>query len=115
MEQVEQDAVVVQDMVDEVRNDLVASQNALVYAERDHRRIMLGGDEILKYFSAQGADGVRRLLSAWSDSYRREVEPSCRNWAAEIANCQVFVIPFTQGMQRVVVDVAHKLARDELC
>ena len=50
---------------------------------------MLGGDEVLRYFYAHGVDSVSKLLLKWSDSYWREIEPSCRNWATKISNCKV--------------------------
>ena len=40
----------------------VAAHGTAYYAERDHRRVILGGDAILQVFDSQGVPAVRNLL-----------------------------------------------------
>ena len=68
--------------------------NASVFAEKDYKRIMLGGDPILQYFQHHGAAGVRCLLEDWSASFRQEVDPSSRDCTEALSCSQIFVIPF---------------------
>ena len=94
VEDVEQDASFFDDRLADVEFSMVTAQNASVFAEKDYRCVMLGGDPILQYFQHHGADGVRRLLADWSASFRQEVDPESRDWMEAISHSQVFVIPF---------------------
>ena len=94
MEDLEQDASFFDDRLADVEFSMVTAQNASVFAEKDYRRVMLGGDPILQYFQHHGADGVHRLLADWSASFRQEVDPESRDWMEAISHMQVFVIPF---------------------
>ena len=77
---VEQDASFFDDRLADVESTMVTAHNASVFAEKDYRQVMLGGDPILQYFQHHGAAGVRRLLADWSASFRQEVDPGSRDW-----------------------------------
>ena len=49
-------------MVEPLGAGAVAAHDATYYAERDHRRVMLGGDAILQVFDSQGLPAVCNLL-----------------------------------------------------
>ena len=65
--------------------ELVRNVDALHYAERDHRRVMLGGDWIVELFTKEGVLGVRRVLLDWAVSFRSRVDSTARDWSHDIA------------------------------
>ena len=90
---VEQDALFFDDRLADVEFAMVTAHNASMFAEKDFRRIMLGGDPILRYFQHHGAAGVRRLLADWSTLFRQEVDHGSRDWMEALSHSQIFVIP----------------------
>ena len=94
VEYVQQDASFFDNRLADVESTMVTAHNASVFAEKDYRRIMLGGVPILQYFQHHGAAGVHRLLADWSASFRQEVDPGSRDRMEAISCSQVFVISF---------------------
>ena len=101
--------------LDSCGSELVRNVDSMYYAERDYRRVMLGGDSIVDQFSKAGVQGVRQVLLDWAASFRSAVDPTARDWSSDIAQCLVFVISFPNGGKRLTVDLPSKLCRDELC
>ena len=65
--------------------ELVCNVDALHYAERDHRQVMLGGDKIVELFTKEGVLGVQRVLLDWAASFHARVDPMARDWSHDIA------------------------------
>ena len=70
VDDVEQDALFFDNRLADVESTMVTAHNASVFAEKDYRCIMFGGDLILQYFQHHGAAGVRCLLADWSALFR---------------------------------------------
>ena len=94
---------------------MVATQDATFYAQRDHRRVLLGGDPLLAHFDSKGPSGLRSLLVDWARDFVAIVDPDARDWSAEAGVALVFATTFPGGGRRLVVEVSHKVARDALC
>ena len=96
---------------------LQQTQDATWYVQRDHRRVLLGGNRILNLWGSDGLPVLRELLVAWARAFTAQ-EPDSRDWTGEIERALVFVLPAPPsgtGDRRLVVDLCSKLARDELC
>ena len=101
--------------MDSLSASAVAAHDAAYYAERDHRRVMLGGDAILQVFDSQGVPAVRNLLQDWAAKFRLRTDPAARDWSWAISQCVVFVMPFPRGGRHLMVDLPSKICCDELC
>ena len=58
---------------------------------------MLGGDEILRYFSDHGADGVLKLLSTWSDPIIGTLSPFAGTWQLKLQTVKCLLLRCLRG------------------